>query len=193
MDRLARAAVTAPLSNDDIIKITKGGCRILKYDDLARYASLDDVFGAQGAVCILYETEKNYGHWCCLVKHPGGASDRVCFFDPYGAAPDAQLKMIPQYFRKMGPKIQLTDGSVRPARSLPLLTALIRDSPYLCEYNEIDFQSKRPNVNTCGRWCALAILWLKIMSLDKFQNYFLNQKLDPDEYIAFLTLDAGQN
>lgn len=191
MDQLARVAVTSALSNDDIRRITKDGCRIIKYEELAHFASLDEVFGQWGAVCILYETEKNFGHWCCMVKNPGGQAGLVCFFDPYGAKPDTQLKMIPQYFRQQGPQVMLESGKVVSARSLPLLSSLIQDSPYMCEYNEVDFQSTRPNVNTCGRWCALAILWLRIMSLDKFQNFFINQKLDPDHYVAYLTLDAG--
>ena len=189
MDELARTAISAPLSNTDIERITKNGCRILKYEDIAHYASLDELLGPSGAACILYSTEKNWGHWCCVVR--GKKPGVVCFFDPYGAKPDAQLKMIPQYFRNQGPRVMLENGASAPARGIPLLTALLQDSPYQCEYNEVDLQSKRPNVNSCGRWCALAILWLKFMTLERFQNFFLNQKLDPDLYVAFLTLDSG--
>lgn len=178
LETILRKAVKSPLSNEDILSITKNKCRVIKYDELKDVLELDQIFKPHKACVILYETEHNYGHWVCMLKEPGEKKGLVEFFDPYGMKPDTELKMIPSYFRKMS------------GQNYPILTWLIENSPYQCEWNEHDFQSKKRDVNTCGRWAAIRACWREL-SLDQFQNIFVQseEKYDPDIMVAALTLD----
>jgi hypothetical protein len=187
MDRLLKAVVEDPLSDEDIAYITKGKCNIMKYEQLASLNSLDEVMYPHGACILLYETEKNFGHWVALIKEPGSGKDKqknvVEFFDSYGVAPDEELRMVPEYFRRSSGQTldKKTGGGI--------LTELIDASPYQIQWNQVDFQEDNKSTNTCGRWAALRVLW-RAVSLDKFQNFLLNQKLTPDMYVAALTMDA---
>jgi hypothetical protein len=172
-----RKAIEDPLSDDDIKYLTRNKCNIMKYEELAHCETLDQVLKPHGACILLYETEKNFGHWVALIKNPGGKKDVVEFFDSYGMAPDEELKMIPQYFRATS------------AQNFPHLTQLINESPYQVQFNDIDFQEEIKNVNTCGRWAAMRVIWRNI-SLDKFQDFLLNQRISPDEYVAAMTMDT---
>lgn len=178
LELILKNAIKSPLSNDDILRITGGKCNVIKYEELQNMLTLDDIFKPHKACVILYETEHNYGHWVAMIKYPGDQKDKVEFFDAYGLKPDAELKMIPSYFRKASGQNQ------------PILSWLIDTSPYNCEYNEYDFQSMRKNVNTCGRWAALRVKWRDV-SLDKFQNFFIQceDKYPSDMLVSALTLD----
>jgi hypothetical protein len=171
-------AMKSPLSNDDILKICDGKCKVIKYEELRDMMTLDEMFHPHKAVVILYETEHNYGHWVAMLKNPGDKPGIVEFFDSYGMKPDTELKMIDSYYRKMSGQNQ------------PILTWLIESSPYQCEWNEYDFQSKRRNVNSCGRWAALRVKWRSV-PLDKFQNFFVlaEDKWPSDILVSALTLD----
>lgn len=177
MDNLLSAIIADPLSDDDIRHITKGRCNILKYEQLKDMKSLDEVFEPHGSAIILYETAKDFGHWVALIREPGRQKNVIEFFDSYGLAPDDELKMVPSYFRN------------ESNQNYPHLTWLIEHSPYQCQWNEIDFQESKNNVNTCGRWAAARVLWRNVR-LNQFQDFLLNQRLSPDQYIAALTMDT---
>src|ERR1700677_3896171 len=131
LDKLATALAREPLSNVDIMKITRNGCKIMKYEDLGDYASLDEAFGRVGAIALLYETSKQFGHWTAVIKEPGDQKGIVEVFCPYGYPVDSQLKMVPKYFRKMS------------GQDFPILSLMINRSEYTCQWNQLDLQSHR--------------------------------------------------
>lgn len=70
------------LTEDDIRKLC-GNIPILRYPDLAKFATPDDLFKDGNAVVLLFLTEsQDMGHWLCVLNHPG----EIEVFDSYGVS-----------------------------------------------------------------------------------------------------------
>jgi hypothetical protein len=156
-----------PLSDLDVMRLVQNKAKVLTYGDLANFDTLDEVLEPYGSIFLLYEAKPNFGHWCCVFKME---DNTIEFFDPYGGFPDTQLDYIPEYFRKVS------------GQYYPHLSALLYESPYNLTYNEHKFQKHGPNINTCGRWCALRMA-LKDLTLKQFSKLF---KTKYSDYLATL-------
>jgi hypothetical protein len=131
---------------------------------------LDELLAPYGAIFLLYEMKKDYGHWCAVIKQN---KDTIEFFDPYGVFMDNELKWIPIQFRKVSNQYY------------PQLTALFYESPYKnLTYNEHPFQHKGNNIKTCGRWSACRIVF-RDLSLKEFAQLF--KKANSDDIVTLLT------
>lgn len=163
------------LSGEDIHRITDGKARIIEYEEIENIHSIDDLLGEFGAVIILYETRKNYGHWVCLFRT---GNKTLEFFDPYGLKLDQELDIAPDY------NTRLHNGVLTPH-----LTALME----LCagckvNSNTTQLQNNLEHTNTCGRWVALRIRFRGI-SLKRFIELMTNNKYyDGDWFVSALTL-----
>lgn len=170
LDRIIQNHKKIALSNFDVLKLVNGKANLLLYNQLHQYNNIDDVLGHNTACFILYESKKNFGHWCCLFKLDDNTLE---FFDPYGYFVDDELDFIPENFRKIS------------NQDYPHLSYLLYKSPYSLSYNEFNFQKLAKNVNTCGRWCSLRLI-LRNYSLKEFQKKF--HKINGDELVTLLTL-----
>lgn len=136
-----------PLSDRDITNSLGGEVSIAQYPEIHIFSNVDDLMGPYKAVVILFESKKNYGHWCCLFK----LDDKTIeFFDPYGRAttggyPDDNLRMIPKDFATIS------------NQEYPYLSYLLDISQYDLTYNEIQFQKREKGIKTCGRHCVFRI------------------------------------
>jgi hypothetical protein len=168
------------LSDSDVLKLINNKANLEVYPNLNRYKTIDELLGNYGACIILYEAEPNYGHWCCIFKVN---NDTLEYFNPYGGyndgSPDDTLKNIPYDFR------------IKSNQYYPYLSVLMYNSPYKLSYNEIKFQKHDNNIKTCGRWCALRILF-RDYNLYDFENiikYLSNTfKISSDDIVTLLTV-----
>lgn len=160
-------------SDKDIIKLCKKKVRIIKYPELSKFKNIMTALGPHKALIILYEIEKNYGHWVSLFQNSKG---NIEFFDPYGLKPDDELKFISKNFRKINNE------------KYPHLTALLLNSDKPIEYNETRLQQYKEDVNTCGRWCGLRILFRNMLLKDFIKLFKKNKKYSPDFLATSLTL-----
>lgn len=166
------------LTAEDVIKIVKGKANFITYDELKDIESIDEILEPYGSCIILYLTEPNYGHFVSL-NFVGPSADNLEHFDSYGIVPDDELS---EFDIDEEDRINLNE-------EYPYLLQLMYDSPYELSFNEYQFQSKNPNIKTCGRWAAMRTL-LKFLPLDDFANIFDNNKLGtPDEIVTALTQD----
>jgi len=167
--------IKKPFSDKDMMRATNGQTNIYTYPQITKYNNIDDLFGDKDSITILYMTHENYGHWCCLNK----INDNLIeWFDPYGVFPDhEQLLISPEIRTKMN-------------QDLPYLSKLLKNSKYQLSYNQYKFQEWKKDVNTCGRHCAIRILFRKI-PLDKYKKIFDKYKQygNPDEIVTILTKD----
>lgn len=123
-------------------------------------------------VIILYEVNKNYGHWTCVFKNKDAkGNDVIEFFDSMGQIPDDHNQML--------------DLGYYPQ----LLYLMDKKKPPIV-YNEIGLQKKDFNINTCGRW-VLARLWLSDMPLEEFQKIF--DREDSDMFVTNFTDSVIRN
>lgn len=150
------------LSNKDILKALNNKTKVIQYKDLLDYKDIDDLLYPHDNVVILYNTNKNYGHWTCIIKR----NNDIEMFDSYGYKPDDQQKYITE-------KVKLDNNM-----NFPYLTYLLYKSKnkYKVHYNNYKLQSEKNGINTCGRWVILRI-HLKNMNINEFAKIIKNDKI----------------
>lgn len=160
------------LSGEDIYQITKGQCLPIPYHKLNEYNNIDEAFDGHLAIALLYETKENHGHWVCLIKRASG----IEFYDSYGFAPDSEIKLSPYNLREV------------EVGGIPHLSALLSKSGLRITYNKEDLQVEKEDVNTCGRYVALRVLF-NHLSIPEFNNMLTNNKFgNPDLWVSALTI-----
>jgi hypothetical protein len=163
------------LSGEDLHRIVDGKARIIKYDDLKHFNSINEVLGEHGAVIILYETRENFGHWVCLFKI---GNKKLEFFDPYGLKLDEELKVSPEFnMREHGGEL------------VAHLTALIE----LCDDCEVvsnttQLQKVLKHTNTCGRWVGMRLRFREVSLREFIALMTENKHYDGDFWVSALTL-----
>lgn len=173
MDKIIKNAEIMDLSGEDIMRMCKNKVKIIDYETMENYKTIDDVFDNNNATIILYETKKNFGHWTLLLKD----NDNLEFFDPYGLKPDEELKYDNNY------NTRIHNGVL-----VPHLTHLLNDSPYKLNYNKKRLQKMLKDINTCGRWCVSRVI-LRNYTLPEFQKLFTdNVNHTPDFWVTAYTL-----
>lgn len=147
-----------PLSDSDLLHLMQQKANLVTYTELKNYKSIDHLLGPYDVVFVLFLWEPHYGHWTCLTKH----ENLIEFFDPYGQFPDSYLKDIPEPWR------------TQSGQDKPVLSRLMKESPYNLSYNEFSFQKEGEEISSCGRWSVLRGL-LKDLTLEQFKDLFLNR------------------
>jgi len=147
------------LSDEDLETILGKHIFICVYPYLNEVEHIDNIFDSEGRCMLLFNTiDENAGHWVCMTKK----KDTIHFFDPYGLKPDEPMKWLTEEKRD-----QLDMETKR-------LTQLLRQSGYKVYYNTFEFQNEK-NSNTCGRWCAVRLLY-KDYTLDQFYQFIIHYK-----------------
>lgn len=148
----------------------KGKIKLMTYDELMKYNSIDSLFGNKDAIVILFESKEGRGHWTLLFKRLNG---NIEFFDSYGIIPDDQFDFIDSKFIKR--KKIVTNH----------LTKLLFNSNKKIEYNDHPLQKIEKGVSTCGRWVILRYL-KKNMNIDDFAKFFFDQYYPPDIVVTLI-------
>lgn len=179
MDKILKKAEQFSYSDKDITRFLDDDVRIRKYSELSQCKTLDDILDGKSCSVILYMTNQNYGHWTALLRNPGGEDKTYEVFDSYGIMPDEELKFIPEDV-----STSLNGG--------PIMSHIIKDDLETGKaknvyYNKYRLQEHLNDINTCGRWCAVRCI-LRRFRIDEFCLLFIDQKLEPDEYVTLLTL-----
>ena len=159
-----------PLSNFEILMVLKNRPNLLLYGELSKFDDIFDAMGPNNELILLYETQKNFGHWACLFLN---SRDEIEFFNSYGVYPDEELAKIPENFRKESNQDE------------PHLSYLLDQSGKKLVYNDFRLQKKEPNVNTCGRWCVLRLL-MKNIDIESFIDIFEKNEFFDSDSLAIL-------
>lgn len=185
MDKLIKGGERYAYSDKDIKRFLDDDVTILRYPELAKYNSLEQVLNGKSCACILYMTKQNFGHWTAIIKNPGGYKGQgkppsYEIFDSLGIKPDDELKFINDKFR-----IESNQSS----KHLSNIIAKDFENKKIDEvtYCKYKLQKSIEDVNTCGRWCAVRCI-LKRFSTHEFPLLFIGQKLSPDEMVTYLTI-----
>ena len=158
------------LSDDDIRRILGPGCKIIHYPQLAGL-TLDTLFGTDGTVVILFETEAvNQGHWICMLSHP----NEVEVFDPYGKAIDTEREW-------------LSSGKLaKLGETQPLIHQILEGFGGRITHNTRKLQEDASGVNTCGRHSAVRCLNRRIR-LPAYIAKLRSTGETPDVYVTRVT------
>ena len=136
--------------------------RVVAYDYVNRFSSINSLMKNLDALIILYKTETNYGHFTCLTKCNSPEYKKYmlktynkktdlpiyCFFDPLGYLVDNELNFVDDSM-----KLILNEA-------FPHLRELLKNCPNLVEWSEYKVQSASSSV--CGRFAALRACYYKM-------------------------------
>lgn len=160
------------LSNHDIKRITKGRVKVIRYNDLNYYPTIESALHPYGALAILYPGDGDVGHWVCLYYTIDENGRRVIeFYDSYGIRIDHEFKYT------------ATQQNVRRR-----LAMMLYNSPLPIHYNQYKVQTFAEGINTCGRHVCLRLNH-RHMPLKQFiNNYFVgcHNSIDCDNRVLSL-------
>jgi len=157
MSNDVRRMMTTPLSDSDLKKILGDDIKIIIHSSLSNVSNLRDILTKdRDCMVILYEQKRLSGHWTCLTRE----GDIFTFFDPYGIAPDNELKWL-----NMAQRYKLHED-------VPYLSNLLNSEQYV--YNKIDFQQNDSRIETCGDHVC------------SFLYHFLNENMDLKQYQEYM-------
>ena len=149
------------LSNFDIYRLLNNKTRIVTYNELQAFPTIESLLSPFGNAVILYPgTDGDIGHWTCVFY---GISDSgapiISFFDPYGISVDNEFKMLqdnetPRY-----------------------LARLLYHTHYPIEYNHNKLQKFSKNINTCGKHVVNRI-WNQDLPLSIYNKIFGGKNAD---------------
>jgi hypothetical protein len=147
------------LSNSDLNTILEPDTNVFLYPHLKSVSNIDEVLDDNGRAIMLYLTENDStGHWIAIIKR----GDTVEVYDPYGFATDTQHKHL-------GGSVM---DNARWGQDKKVLTRLIRASGYKLRDNREQQQKMSPDINTCGRWAVVRLLFshLPVKEFNKMIN-----------------------
>jgi len=160
--------VKADSISDALMRKYLPNCRILKYSQFKKFKSLSQLLpNNKDFIVILYETSPNSGHWCCIMK----CDDNYEYFDSYGKEPSNPLSWNKPDINKL------------LGQDKPYLDYLIDSSNIDTYYNDIDYQSTKNDINTCGRHCIFRILCMikKDFNLKQYYKFMTTLKNKSNE------------
>lgn len=171
------------LSDSQLMHLIDNKANLILYPELVNYDNIDEVLGPHKACVLLFEAKPGYGHWTCLFRSTTSGRDLIEFFNPYGGFPDDSLKFISSSFRKQS------------NQDIPYLSVLLLESPYQLSYNEHDFQKHANNIRTCGRHCAVRLIY-RDLSLEEYDDLIKamckKMSMSPDEIVSLITSMPSQ-
>jgi hypothetical protein len=171
---IVKKTMATPMSDSDI-KEYLPHCVLIKYSELSKYPTLDDLLpDIKDCAVILYEESPNKGHWVVVSKPREGVAE---YFDSYGGYVDAPLKWTDK------------DTRVGLGQGVPYLTKLFRECPEEVVYNKVKYQKDGQHIADCGRWCVLRTLKMKAgYDLNQFHKWVVKQdkkiKGDKDHFVS---------
>ena len=157
--------IYTPLTDSDIRHELGESCKIIKYEELDDYESIQQLLPKKSDyVILLFEQKLNVGHWVCIVRK----NDDIYYFDPLGNRPDRSLEWLSYYLNKS------------LGQEIPFLSHLFNKSikTFKIYFNEYPFQSENNNISTCGRWCVLFVMYMvhhKSNDIKTFYQYIQKQ------------------
>jgi hypothetical protein len=169
-----------PLSDEDLRKMLPD-VPIVRYEDLEDVEDIREILNAERSAFVLFvaTVAENGGHWTALLRN----RNKIYYFCSYGTRPDKNLLWAPKNLRK---------GF---GQNIPYLSYLLnkaKDDGFKVSFNEVQYQSKNPDIQTCGRWVASRILFHKYEVNNSPENYkkMITKFMKENELTSDLTIVA---
>lgn len=162
------------LSDGDIMELMDGNAVIVRYSDIRKYSTIEELLGKDDVVFILYESRPHFGHWTVLIRDQ---NRQIEYFDSYGKPLDYYIDKIPEPFKS------------ESGQNEKWLSKLLLEYDGPISYNQYKFQKLDQNVKDCGRWSVLRAK-LKDLPLESFKTLF--KGIYSDDLATFLTTDFAE-
>lgn len=145
-----------PLNDSEISAFLGGRTKIIKYNEITKYSTVDQLLSPYDNVVVLLECAQDFGHWVCLKK----IGNVISFFDSYGNFPDDQKVFVNTKFLKDS------------GQKFNIICKLLDEASYkyVIEFSDQRLQTMDDmSIATCGHWCAVYIK--SGMLIEDFYNY----------------------
>jgi len=168
MQQVLKNIETQPITIGSLRQALPKSAKVILYDSLPEYGSIEGVFGRKKSLVILYQLHdeggrktEGMGHYSTILKLGNGKYE---FFSSYGFSPEQEINKT----HSGGKLIKLLGKNV------------VRSSVRL---------QQRFNSNTCGRWAAARCI-LRDVPLQIFLKHFAQRLTlqEPDDIITLATL-----
>ena len=146
--------------DDDDVRHYLPDARILKYNELVKYKTIESLLPKHKSYVILLfpVTSETSGHWVALTRF----NNTIEYSDRYGNRPDVPFTWSTSKFKN----------------NKRYLSELLKKTKLSVVFNSIDFQSKRDEqVSTCGAFSVFRVLTLLELNADLEKNNLLLQTL----------------
>lgn len=180
-----KVGISKLLTETEVKKLAGANTKVIIYPDLRKYDTLQELFGGDTKVIILYLNEKegeNYvGHWVLLSRRVEKGKNIVEFNDSYSNFIDEYFDDIPQAKRE---QLDQENG---------YLSRLLYDwcqedeANNQVHYNEMELQKLGVDINTCGRWVGLRARFNEV-PLKDWQTEFKKLKKEGYDLDLIITL-----
>lgn len=175
----------SPTSRQDILHMLDNKIRVVLYNEIDQFKTLEELLTPFGSAVILYPNfgQPEVGHWCCIFCNTSGTY--LEFFDSYGCYIDGKIKEYDDCVDKVS-----SQGFHPPQKIEPALLKLIDESKFndnALHYNDVPYQNKNVDTNTCGLWCVMRLKNKHLID-DQFEKIYLNipvsRNRDPDLVVS---------
>jgi hypothetical protein len=156
--------VKEPMDDSDIRHYLPN-IRILKYNEIKNFNSIEQILKPKDAVIILYQDSPNSGHWVALMRK----NKYIEYFDSYG-------KKVDDHHNYISDDVRQQLGTFNKDLS-HLLDKAYYDG-FKIYYNGFEYQKLRDDVASCGAHVILRILSFlnHNMKLKQYHQFLLNKK-----------------
>ena len=175
-DETIAHAMSYALTDEDMRTVLGRDVSLHEYPELSTL-SVDTMFDSQGRCVLLELTKPSSGHWVCMLKTPG----KLEYFSSYGDPPTGKKSEMDTWLTyQQRTALQENDGNMQ--RILDEAKA----KGFSLAYNNVDLQSKRSGVETCGRHVCCRLL-NRHLNLTDYLDMIQASGKTPDEYVVLVT------
>ena len=152
------------VSNVDLKKKIKHDFKLVLYPDLSNYSNIVDLLPNSFSILVILLEASGSNHWTALIRQ----NNILIYFDSYGKKWDGEFYLIPK-------NVQIQKGEQNH-----YLTTLLNNAAkqgFKLQYNNIDFQSTKNGIDTCGKWIiCFCNACIDGLTLKQFQNIMKETK-----------------
>lgn len=175
---LIRKKESLPISDSDLRKIIGYDIPVVSYHDLPNYSRLEDIWGGRKQFILLMESRFNSGHFVSIIY--SDLTNTIEFYDPYGNTHNTLIKKLNYYVSENGQ--YFLNNLFKQFQQMTNCRIL---------YNRYVYQTSHDQIQTCGRHCAVRILFSQQNNVEYHRN--LQQIKDQysipyDDMITMMTL-----
>ena len=165
LEQYIRKERARELSIDELKSmVTRPG---LKFVDWVNFkgSGIKQLMGnSQGVILLLEHHGKDNGHFVLFLKH----RNHIEYFDSYGLAPLRLVGILGFDQNETNRFMQIVSG---------------------CKKHHVQFQTKRADINTCGRYAVMRYN-CKFASFKEFRGIMHHASLHPDDVVTMLTMSS---
>jgi hypothetical protein len=169
------------VSNVDLQKRIHHAFKLVLYPDLSQYNNITQLLPNSFSILVILLESSNGNHWECVIRR----NKVLTFFDSYGRGIDKEFSLISR-----SSQVQLGEQD----HYLTNLLNNAKNQNFKIEWNNVPFQSKSPNIDTCGKhvYCVIEA-FIDGLNLKEYQQVMKEMKQETGLSYDVLVCEFWEN